>query len=631
RSRVTIDTATCPSCLRELRDPADRRFHHAFVNCVSCGPRYTIVTDLPYDRPNTTMAGFAMCDACAVEYADPSDRRFHAQPVCCPDCGPRLTWTGSGGGDPIDAAAAVIRDGGIVAVKGLGGFHLAVDATGEAAVLRLRVRKRRDAKPFAIMVADLDSARRLADLSPAGEAALASPESPIVLAPRRESAIAEGVTKGSHRVGIMFPCTPVQHLLLAAVGRPLVMTSGNVTDDPLVSDDDEAARDLGGIADAFLGNDRPIERAIDDSIVIDGPEGLLPIRRARGMVPAPLALPIAAPRPGLAAGGELKGAVALVREGEAILGPHLGDLTWARAWRRFERTVADLERLYDVRPTWIAADEHPDYRAHRYAARRSRADGIDLVLVQHHHAHLASLLAEHGRTDRILGIVADGVGYGGDGTAWGGEVLAADLGGYERLGRLRPLRMPGGDVAAKEITRLADAWRADIAGEELPAGPDSSGLGRLFDAAAAVTGLATENRYEAMSGILLEAAVGDPVESEGLVRVVDGSVTSFELDHRPLLARMERDDPVAVRAAAFHEEVAAGFAAAAVRAREETGLPVVGLTGGCFANTRLTASLARRLRDEDFEVLLHRLVPPNDGGIAYGQAAVAAAVLSEGA
>jgi len=632
RGRVTVDTATCPECLAELRDPADRRHAHPFINCVSCGPRYTIVTDLPYDRPNTTMAGFPMCDACAAEYRDPADRRFHAQPVCCPDCGPRLSFDPPDGGDPIAAAARVLRAGGIVAVKGIGGFHLAVDATDEAAVDRLRRRKRRDAKPFAVIVADIETARRTAVLTPAGEAALRSPECPIVLAPRRECDLAPSVTKGSHRVGLMLPGTPEKHLLVAAVDRPLVMTSGNVTDDPLVKDDEEARRSLSDIADAFLVSDRPIERAVDDSIVIDGPSGLLPIRRARGMVPAPLALPVAAPRPGLATGGELKGTVAIVRGREAILGPHLGDLTFARAWRRFGRTVADLERLYDVAPTFIVADEHPDYRSHRYAAKRARADGIDLILVQHHHAHLASLLAEHGRTDRVIGIVCDGVGYGGDGTAWGGEILAGDLTGYERLGRLRPLRLPGGDVAVREITRIATAWRADAAGEARPSGPDSSGVGRLFDAAAAALGVATENRYEAMSGLLLEAAAAGadrvpPVE--GLIRVVDGTVTSFELDHRPLVARLAKNDPVPVRAALFHEELAAALAAAAVRARRDTGLATVGLTGGVFANTRLTESLGSRLRSEGFTVLLHRLVPPNDGGIAYGQAAVAAAVLSQ--
>jgi hydrogenase maturation protein HypF len=346
---------------------------------------------------------------------------------------------------------------------------------------------------------------------------------------------------------------------------------------------------------------------------------------------------VAAPRPGVAVGADLKGTVALVRDGEAILGPHLGDLGFARAFRRFERSIADLERLFGVAPEWVAADEHPDYLSRRYAARRSRAEGIDLVLVQHHHAHLASLLAEHGRTDRVIGIVCDGVGYGGDGTAWGGEILAGDLLGYERLGRLRPLRLPGGDVAAKEITRLADAWRADANGGDPTLGlanaPESSGLGRLFDAAAALLGITGVNRYEAMSGLSLEAAASraeDVPPAEGLLGIVEGEMTAFELDHRPLFFRMTGPDPVEVRAAVFHEELAEGLARAGQRARDMTGISTVGLSGGVFANARLADRLAGRLEAAGFEVLLHRLVPPNDGGIALGQASVAAALLAEG-
>jgi len=660
RGRIAIDTAVCDDCLSEMRDPADRRHRHALVNCTNCGPRYTIVRDLPYDRPATTMAAFPMCDACAAEYEDPGDRRFPAQPVSCPDCGPRLAPI-DGGEDPIRRAAALLADGAILAVKGLGGYHLAVDATNEAAVARLRAAKGRDAKPFAVMVPDLSGARRLADLSPPAEEALASPVAPIVLAPMRDdTALAPAVSAGCHRAGLMLPYTPIQHLLFDEGLGPLVMTSANRTDDPLVTDDVEVRADLDGVHDAVLSHDREIERAVDDSIAIDTGDGLLPIRRARGLCPAPLPLPIAAPTPGLAVGGELKSAVAVVRGGEAILGQHLGDLSRARAYRRFGRTIDDLLRLYDVAPEWIACDAHPAYLSHGFARRRSEETGVPLVVVQHHHAHLASLLAEHGRSDRAIGIVCDGVGYGGDGTAWGGEILVGDLEDYERFGRLRPLRLPGGDAAAKRTGRCAASWIFDTLGPEglshpalaralrddaereavggmLEADlrcPPSSGAGRLFDAAAALLGVCTENRYEAMSGLLLEAAASRATERPsggGLLdlRERDGLL---EIDTRPLLSRLldgigggEATEDLAYL---FHDALADGLAGAAASGAEETGIEVVGLSGGVFCNVLLTDRLVQRLRAKGLAVLVHRQVPPNDGGIAYGQAAVAAARLS---
>ncbi|MHC4469834.1 MAG: carbamoyltransferase HypF [Planctomycetota bacterium] len=647
RGRVTVDAAVCEDCLREMRDPADRRHGHPLVNCTSCGPRYTIVTDLPYDRPRTTMAGFAMCDACAGEYGDPSDRRFHAQPVCCPDCGPRLTLLDGEGSavdaDPVTAAAEMLRAGRIVAVKGLGGYHLALDARSEEAVRELRRRKRRDAKPLALMVPDLEAARELASLSAGAEDALMSPAAPIVIAPRRDRDLAPSVAEGHHRLGIMLPYTPLQHLLFDQGLGPLVMTSANVTDDPLVKDDEEALRRLSGIADAFLVHDRPIERAVDDSILIDGPRGLLPVRRARGYAPAPLPLPVAAERPGLAVGGELKGTVAVARGDGAVVSQHLGDLSWALAWRRFSRTVEDLLRLFEVEPAWIACDAHPDYLSHRYARRRA-AEGPDLVVVQHHHAHLASLLAEHGRDDRIVGLVCDGVGYGADGGIWGGEVLAADLAGFTRLGRLRPLLLPGGDAAARETRRCASSWLFDALGPEAVRDhahrtmlegrintPESSGAGRLFDAAASLLGLCDENLYEAMSGMRLEAAASRAVErptGDGLVPLgEDGDL--LEMDHRPLLRTLvegiERGDATESLAWLFHDALADGLARAARRAAEAEGLETVGLSGGVFCNAILTELTAGRLAEAGLETLLHRRVPPNDGGIAYGQAAVAAA------
>ncbi len=675
RGRVTVDAALCGACRRELFDPADRRFGHGLINCTNCGPRYTIVRDLPYDRPLTTMAPFALCEECAREYRDPGDRRFHAQPVCCPACGPRLELVDPQGarlpGNPTVGAARVVADGGLLAMKGLGGYHLACDATSATAVDALRRGKCRDDKPFALMVPTLAAARDLVDLSEEAAALLVSPAAPILLATRRDAPgrIAPGVAPGHHRLGVMLPCTPMQHLLLAALDRPLVMTSANETDDPLVIDDEEARRRLGGFVTAFWRHDRGIERAVDDSILIDGPRGLVPVRRARGLVPTPLALPVAAPAPGLAVGGELKNTVAVVSGASAVLGQHLGDLKWSLAFARFLRTIEDLERLFDVRPRWIACDRHPDYLSTVEARRRAAEEGIVLVEVQHHHAHLAAVLAEHGRCGPCLGLLCDGVGWGDDGTAWGGEIVVGDLLDFRRLGRLRPLRLPGGDAAARETARPALAWLVDLLGDDEAAAspatrailPDedrrrallsmlarnvrclpSSGLGRLFDAAAALLAVCPENRYEAQSGMLLEAAAsrathhppGDgllpPTPSAG--RADPDGTAPWEMDTRPLLRRVLADrasaTPVAETAWLFHDAIAAGLSVAAVQARRETGVGTVALAGGVFLNTLLAQRLLPRLEAEGFEVLVPRRVPPNDGAIAYGQAAVAAARLT---
>jgi hydrogenase maturation protein HypF len=662
RGRVTVDTAACAECLAEMRDPADRHHRHALVNCVNCGPRYTIIRDLPYDRPNTTMAGFAMCPDCAREYEDPADRRFHAQPVCCPACGPRLELVGAGAGtgargDPIGGGARLLVAGGILAVKGLGGYHLAADARSEEAVRRLRAAKGRDEKPFAVMVRDIAKARRLADLSPAGERLLASPAAPIVLAPARSGAdLAAAVSGPSHRVGVMLPHTPLSHLLLAAGPAALVMTSGNRSEDPLIRDDAEAMARLGPFAGAVLRHDRPIERAVDDSVFVDAPTGPIPLRRARGLVPAPIRLPVAAPRPGIAAGGELKAALAVVRGGEAVLSQHLGDLSYAKAFRRFLDTLRDLTRLFDLAPEWIAFDAHPGYLSHREARRIAAAGGLVEIVVQHHHAHLAALLAEHGLSGPAVGVVCDGVGYGADGTAWGGEVLVGDLVTFRRAARLRPLELPGGDRAAVEIRRCALSWlfdaglavephlgRAMADGDErrgvlalLDADrhcPPSSGLGRLFDAAAALLGLAERNSFEAQSGVALEAAAvraGAGPSGEGLMPLADGDPA--EIDHRPLLRRLldllERGESAGRLAWLFHDAVADGLARAAAWAAAEAGLSTVGLTGGVFGNGLLTELTAARLSARGLTVLLHREVPLNDGGLALGQSAVAAARLT---
>ncbi|MCK4871744.1 MAG: carbamoyltransferase HypF [Phycisphaerales bacterium] len=663
RGRVTVDSAVCPDCLRELLDPGDRRHRHALINCTNCGPRYTIVRDLPYDRPLTTMAGFPMCPSCEREYTDPADRRFHAQPTCCPSCGPTLTLMDARGRrvacDPITQAAALLRQGKIVAIKGLGGYHLAVDALSSEAVDRLRLRKKRDHKPFAVMMADVETAKRFVVLSREAEALLCSPICPIILADRRDDAvIADGVAPANHRLGIMVPYTPIQHLLFAEGLGPLVMTSANLSDEPLVKDDREATERLSGICDAYLAHDRPIERAVDDSVVLDGPRGLLPIRRARGYVPSPITMPVAASRPGLCVGADLKNTVAIVRNDEVIVSHHLGDLSHSRGYEWFVRTIADLKRLYDVAPTWVACDLHPTYLSRRYAKRLASEAGLDLIGVQHHHAHLGSLLAEHSRVGPIIGIVCDGVGYGDDGEAWGGEIFIGDLTGYQRVGRLRPLRLPGGDAAAKQTGRCAISWLFDVFGDDAidhqaAAGvladrderaamlgllhgslncPASSGLGRLFDAAAALLGVCDYNHHEAMSGMMLESAAaraGERPTGDDIIRIEAGE--PFELDQRPLLGelieRMRRGEPTENIAWLFHDAVAAGLAAAALRAVETAGLHTVGLTGGVFCNALLTERVAERLERAGCEVLTHHAVPATDGGISLGQAAIAAACL----
>ncbi len=674
RGRVTVDSAACSDCLHELFDPQDRRHRHALINCTNCGPRYTIVRDLPYDRPLTTMAEFEMCPACAAEYGDPADRRFHAQPTCCPNCGPRLRLLDARGrqqrGDAFVQAARLLREGKIIAIKGIGGYHLAVDACNEAAVRRLRERKRRDHKPLALMFANLEEARRYVRLSDDAAALLASPLAPIVLADtlRTEVSgpggrIAGAVAPGCHRLGVMLPYTPMQHLLLAEGLGPTVMTSANLSDEPLVKDDDEAQTRLSGIADYYLTHDRPIERAVDDSVVLDSPRGLVPFRRARGYVPTPLSLPLAHDEPGLCVGPDLKNTVAVVRGDEVILSHHIGDLEHAQAHRWFEKSIDDLLRLYDVQPRWIACDLHPSYHSRRFGERLSRGLGVPLVAVQHHHAHLAALLAEHGRRGPILSIVCDGVGYGTDGTSWGGEILIGDAAGYERLARLRPLRLPGGDAAAKQTTRCALSWLDDALGAEawdLPVvhrlEPDeptrrtirgmlarnincplSSGAGRLFDAAAALSGICEYNHYEAMSGTLLEAAAsgaagGGSAGAADLLPVTESQETGLiELDTRPLarglLQYLDDDAAPAQFAFLFHAALAAGLAGAAVRFARHRNSDTVGLSGGVFCNALLTSLLCERLEAAGLICLTHHQVPPGDGGIALGQAAVASAVL----
>ena len=652
---VSVDVATCADCARELADPEDRRFGYPFVNCTNCGPRYTIIRSIPYDRATTTMAGFTMCDRCRGEYEDPADRRFHAEPNACWVCGPQLTLLAPDGEvvararDALQPAAEMLLSGWILAVKGLGGYHLAADATSRSAVAELRRRKARDDKPFALMVPDLAAADELCELSEEARADLASPRRPIVLAPRRaEAEVVPEVAPGLPELGLMLPYTPVHHLLLAAVGRALVMTSGNLSDEPIAHEDDDALLRLGPMVDAILTHDRPIHIRCDDSVVRSRPAAPTQmVRRSRGFAPEPLRLTSPARRHVLAVGAELKNTVAVAKGDSVVASHHIGDLEHLTAYRSFLQAVDHLCHIAGVTPELVAHDLHPEYLSTKYAA------DLDLpaVGVQHHHAHIASCLVDHGRDHPVLGIAFDGLGMGPDGTIWGGELLVADLDGFERVGHLRAVPLPGGNQAIREPWRMALSWtraalgrsEAERYGREaderwaavlgLVERPDAlltSSAGRLFDAVSALVGLRREISYEGQAAIELEArAAGEPLEGpDGYgVELVDADGGQLVLDPAPLLGRVVSDVhlgvPVAEISAGFHAGLGRGAAEAALRLARRHGLGTVALSGGAFQNARLTAVVERRLGDAGLEVLVHRRVPPNDGGISIGQAAVA--------
>jgi hydrogenase maturation protein HypF len=616
---VPPDIATCDDCLRELFDPTDRRYRYPFVNCTNCGPRFTIVVSVPYDRPRTTMARFPLCPDCRREYEDPADRRFHAEPIACPACGPRLSM-------PLDEAVEALTDGLVVAVKGLGGYHLACRADDEDVVGRLRARKRREEKPFAVMATDPAA---LAELTPDEAVLLASPVRPIVLVRRRAGApVADAVAPGSPWLGLVLPYTPLHHLLCHDVALPLVMTSGNLTDEPIAIDDGDARRRLADVADVVLGHDRVIHRRCEDSVVRAG----LPLRRSRGETPVRLSLPVAAPRPLVAVGAELKSTFCVVRGADAFLSPHLGDLVSPAAHRAFRDDLALYVEMLGVAPEAVACDLHPDYLSTRWAHEQ----GLELVEVQHHHAHAAACLAEHGLTAEALAVVLDGTGLGTDGTLWGGELLRCDLATFERVAHLEPVPLPGGEAAVREPWRVAAVvleragrpvpWPAwDVVRESLRVNaPLSSGAGRLFDAAAAVLGLRDRVSYEGQAAIELEHLAGSVAAAAYPCRVERGVIAGPELvaaAHDDLAAGR---DPAEV-AAAFHEGLCEAFTQACAQA---DGPRTVVLTGGCLQNVRLLGSLTRRLEAAGFRVLSHRRVPPNDGGVSIGQAAVAAGRMS---
>jgi hydrogenase maturation protein HypF len=651
---VSIDTATCPDCLAEIDDPTDRRFGYAFTNCTNCGPRYTIVLGVPYDRPSTTMAGFAMCPQCSSEYEDPADRRFHAQPNACPACGPQLSWQATSS-DPIegpaalDAALVAILCGRIVAMKGIGGYHLVVDATDPVAVAELRSRKARDDKPFAVMVPSLEVAHELCALDDIAEAALTSIRRPIVLAPRRPGGgLADGVAPGLPELGLMLPYTPLHHVLLAGAARPLVMTSGNLSDEPIAHDDDDAAARLGPLVDGLVRHNRPIHIRCDDSVVRSTPARLQVLRRSRGFAPEALSLPFEALRPVLAVGAELKSTVSVAKHGWVVPSHHIGDLEHLATYRSFLQAVDHLPRLYGVEPEVVAHDMHPEYLSSKWATQLDRPT----LAVQHHHAHVAACMVEHGRTEAVLGIAYDGLGYGPDATLWGGEFLVADYASSRRLAHLRPIRMAGGVAAIREPWRMAAAWCAAANGNEdahrrarargvddatatavldlagRASSPVTTSAGRLFDAVAALLGGRQRVSYEAQAAIELEA-LARTVERCNAPRY-DGciAIDSDVLDPAPLVAALLADFDAGVDraliAAGFHEAFGHATVAMAAQVATEEGVDTIALTGGVFQNARLTDVVESGLRTEGFDVLVHAVLPPNDGGISVGQAAIAA-------
>ncbi|WP_416984763.1 carbamoyltransferase HypF [Streptomyces sp. T028] len=671
RTLVSPDTATCADCLAELADPADRRHRHPFVNCTHCGPRFTIVTGVPYDRAHTTMAGFPMCADCAREYGDPADRRFHAQPVACPACGPRLRLIAPAAvGDPIAGARTLLAAGAILAVKGLGGYHLACDATNDEAVALLRRRKGRGDKPFAVMARRTADIEHLVRLGPEERHLLEGGVRPVVLLRRRpdpsyaagDPRPAAAVAPGSPDLGVMLPYTPVHHLLLGLPGDPdgsrlLVMTSGNVSGEPIVTDDTEALERLAHLADAWLVHDRPIHVPCDDSVVrvCDGEP--LVIRRSRGYAPLPVPVPLPV-RPALAVGGDLKNAFCLGAGRKAWLSAHIGDMDDLGTQGAFDRAVGQLESITGVRPELLAADRHPGYRSTGWADRN--AAGRPVTRVQHHHAHVAAAMAEHGLdgTRPVIGVAFDGTGHGDDGAVWGGEFLLADYDGFTRFGHLAYVPLPGGDAAVRRPYRMAlshlraagldrsadlpctAACPHDEIGaleRQLERGLNcvpTSSMGRLFDAVSSLAGVCHRAGYEAQAAVELEAAAlhapaGDATAYDFALRAPEeGGRGAVQADPAPVLAAVVRDLRAgcapALVAARFHRGVAGLVRRMCVLARERHGLGTVALTGGVFANTLLSTACRAVLREDGFTVLRHRLVPPGDGGLALGQLMVAA-------
>ncbi len=649
---ISPDVAICADCLRELHDPLDRRYQYPFINCTHCGPRFTIITDIPYDRPLTTMAGFRMCAVCQAEYDDPLNRRFHAQPNACPLCGPQL-WLEHAGQriekDVLGAAQALLVSGHIVAVKGLGGFHLACVAHEEGPLVQLRERKGRVDKPFAVMTRDMAAVQRFAVVSAQEAHLLLSKERPIVLLRKREpSPLSRLVAPGNGHIGVMLPYTPLHELLLTEALPVLVMTSGNVADEPIVKDNGEARIRLAGLADALLMHDRPIHMHCDDSVVRMSGTELLPIRRSRGYAPFPVKLPWAVP-PVLAVGGELKATFCITKEDYAFMSQHIGDMENWETLVAFEAAVDHFRHIFRMTPTLIAYDRHPGYLSARWA--QQYAGDAAVVAVQHHHAHIASVMAENGHGDArpVIGFSFDGTGYGDDGAIWGGEVLLADYRGFERVSHLRYIPLPGGDAAIKRPYRTALAhlraagvdWdtalspvaacsvvEQGVLAQQLETGLNcvpTSSFGRLFDALAALAGVRQVVTYEAQAAIELEALAAPGITSRYTFALMDGF-----FDAAPVIREVATDVVAGVSAeiiaAKFHNAIIDLIVNLSLQLRTQTGLNSVALSGGVFQNATLLKLVIAALEESDFDILTHRLVPPNDGGLALGQAMIAAQV-----
>lgn len=666
---VSPDLATCPNCKSEIFDPADRRRGYPFTNCTNCGPRFTIIQDIPYDRQRTTMHRFKMCPDCRREYEDVNDRRFHAQPNACPVCGPELELAGPDGSvisreNVIARAARLLREGNIVAVKGLGGFLLACDAASDEAVGKLRERKRRPAKPFAVMLNDLDEVRRYCRVSPREAEALGSPASPIVLLKMKGlPSLAAGVAPGLDYLGVMLPYTPLHHLLMNEAGIPLVMTSGNLSEEPIAKDNAEAVSRLQGIADYFILHNRDIYSRYDDSVVAVEQGEVRILRRARGYAPAPIHLPFSSGMV-LACGAELKNTFCLTRGSHAFVSQHIGDLENEETLAHFEETVELYQKLFRIRPEIIACDLHPDYLSTGWAENAARRDRIPLVRIQHHHAHIASCMADNGITGPVIGAALDGTGYGTDGKIWGGEFLIGDLNGFRRAAHLEYLPLPGGEAAVRKPVRTAAGYLYYLLGEkalakdipglrgldEYEAGiirkqtdlglntPLTSSCGRLFDAVSALLGIRQQVEYEGQAAVELEMAAGDDMtggvypfrieDGNGALPASGGEAESPKIIRvgpmlEAILDDIRRGVPVEAIAAHFHNTIACVIIEVCLRISHETGIRQAALSGGVFQNRRLLRQVVPGLKERGLVPLLHKNVPCNDGGVSLGQAVLA--------
>ncbi|MHC4742084.1 MAG: carbamoyltransferase HypF [Planctomycetota bacterium] len=661
-SEVTADIATCEDCLAEMREKSDFRYGYPFINCTNCGPRYSIVRSIPYDRPNTTMSAFEMCERCAEQYGDPADRRFHAQPVACGACGPQIQLLDGSGKlveseseEAIAETAKLLLEGKIAAIKGIGGFHLAVDGLNEQAVQRLRKRKRRDHKPFALMGDSIEAIERYAIVSEAAERALRSPQAPIVLLPRKEgTAIAPSVASGVSTLGFMLCYAPVHYLLFAQGIKVLVMTSGNISDEPLICRNERALERLDGVADAFLMHDRDIFRQVDDSIIhlVEGEPVLL--RRARGYVPTPIITDISCREDIFAAGPDMKNTFCFGKENQLICSEHIGDLADAEVYHHYIDSIEHMRKLFEVEPKIAVCDLHPGYLSSQYA---QSLGGLRVIEVQHHWAHVASVLAEHGDSGPVIGLVCDGTGYGTDGAIWGCECMIASLTGFERFGHLAYYDLAGADKASKEAVRPVLALLKKAYGENFEMGEfewlleriegdskkwktilqqmdkgvntvETSSLGRVFDAVAAMIGLGDYNYFDAQLPMALEAVIEADIEEHygfELTGETEGPLTiDFSRMTREVVADVRNEAPGGIISAKFHNCLAAALLETAEAARRSSKLNTIALSGGVFCNGYLINRLIRLLKKSDFRVLFNRMVPSNDGGISLGQAAIAA-------